>query len=487
MNLVEFCKSRFSLFALWSGLLSVSVGIAAGFFAGTNPLYLALAIGAIGVISCLFINPETTILGLLVLRSMLDPFSAQQLPTAFALGLDSLTVLYVVVMLSLGKKIHTDGFWYFFCGWVVLQGLWLVLLPLGGLGMDGAQFPDSLKEWIRLCSWVMAYLLVMQLKATTPPQKVIAYMFWSLLVPLSVAALQVVAPSVLPPMLSGTSEAGIASIGEVSRINGTIGLANTFATFCLLFLVVTWWQLGQAKQRLPWLVLLCVLMFFIVSTKSLFILVMVTISILVLIAPRLSAISVIGGVALIAVTIGIFASSDFGRERLASLYNTPLLDPDMDVSRSILLSATDNNSFNWRIAQWTYLLQAWQQYPILGYGLLTCPKLTVLHNYAHNEYVRAITEQGIVGLALFMSFLAGQAGRLIYLIRSARTGSAQRDFCWTLLAMLVATIVGMLTENIWTHTTLFYYWWTFLAIAGWNWDRSPQLEQITVPQSMENL
>ena len=49
MNLVEFCKSRFSLFALWSGLLSISVGIAAGFFAGANPLYLALAIGAISL------------------------------------------------------------------------------------------------------------------------------------------------------------------------------------------------------------------------------------------------------------------------------------------------------------------------------------------------------------------------------------------------------------------------------------------------------
>jgi O-antigen ligase len=467
------------------GLSSSLVGLAVGFLSGVKPLYPALLMGGIGIVLCLFNNPKVTILGLLVLRSALDPFSAQQLPAAFALGLDMLTALYVVVMFLTRQKIYTDGFLWFFGGWIALQGLWVILLPLGGLGMDSSHFPESLREWIRLCSWGMAYLLVMQLKATISPQKVISCLFWSLLIPLSVAALQVSVPSLLPPIFTGTTEASIGSVEEISRVNGTLGVANTFATFTLLFLLLTWWKIGQVRQRLPWILLLGVLAFFCVGTKSLFTLIMLAVAIFTLIAPQLSLINLLGGITLFAAVIGLFTSSEFGQERLTSIYSTPILNPDIDISRAILLSATDNNSFNWRIAQWTFLLQAWQQYPILGYGLLTCSKLTVLHNYAHNEYVRAITEGGIVGFIVFIGFLGVQIGRLLHLAHHALPGSAQRKFCWTLLAMLLAIIVGMITENIWTHTTLFYYWWTLMAIVGWDWHESPQPKEVVNEQQIE--
>jgi O-antigen ligase len=470
---------------IWIGLLGSLVGLAVGFLAGEKPLYPALLMGGIGIVLCLFRNPEVTILGLLVLRSALDPFSAQQLPAAFALGLDCLAVLYVIVMFLTKQKIYTDSFLWFFWGWIALQSLWVILLPLGGLGMDGSQLPDSLREWIRLCSWSMAYLLVMQLKATMSPQKVASCLFWALLIPLSVATLQLVAPSLLPPIFTGSTEASIGAIEEVSRINGTLGLANTFATFTLLFLLLTWWKIGQVKWQLPWFLLLGVLMFFLVGTKSLFILIMMVIAILVLVVPQLSLINLFGGITLFTIVFSLFASSEDGQQRLASVYNTPLLNPDIDVSRAVLLSATDNNSFNWRIAQWTFLLQAWQQYPIFGYGLLTCSKLTVLHNYAHNEYVRAITEGGIVGFIAFIGFFGAQIGWLLYLMHQALPGGAQRKFCWILLAMIVGIIVGMITENIWTHTTLFYYWWTLMAIAGWDWHESPRLEQGTNQQKVE--
>lgn len=180
------------------------------------------------------------------------------------------------------------------------------------------------------------------------------------------------------------------------------------------------------------------------------------ISIFVVVAPQVSVVNLVGSVVLLAAVVGLFASSDFGQERLASVANTPLFNRDMDISRAVLLSQGDNNSFNWRLAQWTFLLQAWQQYPIWGYGLLTCSKLTVLHNYAHNEYVRALVEGGIVGLIVFLVFFGTQMGRLIQLFQQAPHGSAKRDFCLAMLAMLLAMMIGMITENIWTHTTLFF-------------------------------
>lgn len=472
--------------AIW---LAVSLlGLAVGFLAGVQPLYLALCTGAVVVVLSLFKNFELTVLGLLVLRSALDPFSEQQLPGAFALGVDGLTVLYISVKVWMRQQVYTDAFWWFFAGWVALQGLWVLLLPLGGLGMDSSALPSGLREWLRLFSWVMMYLLVMQLKPITSPQRVISCLFWALAIPLAVAVLQLLAPSLLPPILTGSAGeyAQIAAPDQVaSRIRGTLGLANTFASFLVVFILLSWWQVKQSRQYLPWLILIGLQVVLLINTQSLFSLIMMAVGVIATIAPQVSLVSLIGGLALVAAFISLFASTDFGQERLGSLAATPLLNPDIDVSRAILLAETDNNSFNWRIAQWTFLLQAWEQYPILGYGLLTCSQLTVLKNYAHNEYIRALTEGGIVGLFLFLLLLGVMFLYLIWLFQKSAVGSAQRDFCTTLLAILLAMIVGMITENIWTHTTLFYYWWTLMAVAGWDWKESSQSEGVVDKQQMQ--
>jgi len=219
--------------------------------------------------------------------------------------------------------------------------------------------------------------------------------------------------------------------------------------------------------------------FFYVSTKALFSLLMLATFVGVLIAPKLNLLNLIGGVFMLAVVIGLFASTEFGQQRLGSIANTPLLNPNMDISRAVLLSEGDSNSFNWRLAQWTFLLQAWQRSPIFGNGLATSSYLSVLHNYAHNDYFRALAEEGIVGIVAFVTFLGVQAARLVQLLRYAPRGSAQQDLCSILLAILLAVLVAMCTENIWSHTTLFFYWWTLLGVAGWNWSE-PQTSKSPV-------
>lgn len=457
-------------FSAFFGLISVPVGLVAGLLAIKNSFYLAAALIAGAVTVCFFVYFEQTLLGLLILRSALDPFSSQQLPAAFALGVDALTLAYVFVKLLTRQKVYTDGFWCFFAAWVGLQGLWVILLPLGALGMDGSFLTTSLREWVRLFSWLMMYLLVMQLRATTPPQKVIRYLFLSLVAPIAVAVLQLIAPSLLPGVFLSSSGGIGAAIGETSRVNGTLGHPATFATFLMLFMLLTYWEMVRAKVKIGWVCLLGLLALLFVSTKSLFSLVMMAVAIAVILVPNLSITSALLGLAVLLGVLGLFAGSEFGQERLASVSETPLLNRDMDISRAVLSSNWDYNSFNWRLAQWTYLLQAWQEYPILGYGLLASPRLTVLTNYAHNEYVRALTEGGIVGFWVFIVFLVVMAGRLIHLARQAAPRSAHQRFCWALLAMWLAMVVGMATENIWTHTTLFFYWWALVAVAGWEWD-----------------
>jgi O-antigen ligase len=237
-----------------------------------------------------------------------------------------------------------------------------------------------------------------------------------------------------------------------------------------MFMGLTYWRLTQSKQRWPWMLLLGFLAFFYVSTKSLFSLMMLGTFIVVLIAPRLSPINLMGGILLFTTVIGLFGSTEFGKERLGSIGETPLGNPDIDIWRAILLSAGDGNSFNWRIMQWTYLLGQWQLHPILGYGLGISAQVSTNNLYPHNDYVRALVEGGIVGFILFLLLFIVQIVRLIQLYRNPSSSREQRELCLVMLAMILAIPVGMITENIWSHTTLFFYWWTLFGVVGWNWN-----------------
>ncbi|MEP0885302.1 O-antigen ligase family protein [Trichocoleus sp. ST-U3] len=467
-------KNRFSHLSLWVGVAGVGVGIVAGLLAGIQPLLLGLAFVAVGAVVYFFASFEQAALGLLLMRSSLDMFSAQQLPAAFALGVDALTLLYVTVLLLTSQTVRTDGFWWFFFGWVVLQGLWVILLPLGALGLDASLLSDSIREWVRLFSLLMVYLLVMQLKDRVPPEKVIHMLFFSLVLPITMGLMQAFLPSLIPSFLSGGGgDAGSMPSEGVSRITGTFAIANTFATYLLVFMGLAWWRLGQSKQRLPWFLLLGLIAFFYVGTKSLFALIMLAVFVVVLIAPRLSVVNLIGGVVLFALVVGLFASSEFGQERLGSIGQTPLLNPDIDVWRAILLSQGDNNSFNWRLAQWHLELTRWRQYPIFGYGLGLSVEAAGNGFLPHNDYIRALVEGGVVGLTTFLGFFAAQVVHLVRLLRNAPRGTGQRELCLVLLAIILAISAGMITENIWSHTTLFFYWWIIFAVAGWDWNERP--------------
>ncbi len=457
-----------SRLSFWVGVGGVVVGITAGVFAGANPLCLGLVVGAVAVVVYFFANFEQTVLGLLILRSSLDIFTFQQIPAVFGIGLDVLTLLYVTVLLLTGRPVRTDWFWWFFAGWLTFQGFWLILLPLGGLGLNTLFLPASIREWLRLFSWLMVYLLVMQLKDQLHPKQIISLMLLSLIPPVTVALLQIFLPSVLPPvLLLGISD--LNSVVSNSRIQGTFGHPNSFAVYLLLFIGLAWWKLGQTQHRWFWLLLLGLLAFLLVGTKTLVALVMLGVLVLVLTARRLNLPNLISGVLLFALVLVLFANTELGQQRLSSLADTPLLNPEIDTSRAILLSTSDYNSFNWRIAQWTELLQAWQQFPLLGYGLGLSMSVSANHFLPHNDYIRALVEQGLVGLVILLSMIGVQGVRLVQLLRRAPCGSAQHNLCLILLAILIGTFIGMLTENIWSCTAFFFYWWSLVAVAGWDW------------------
>ncbi|MGD1911743.1 MAG: polymerase, partial [Rivularia sp. (in: cyanobacteria)] len=113
------------LSSLLVGLAGVVIGVAVGFGAGAIPIYIGLLLGVIAVLVFFFARFDQAVLTLLILRSSLDPFSAQQVPAAFAGGLDALTILYVIVQILLSRKINTDNFFWIFAGWLAFLGIWV--------------------------------------------------------------------------------------------------------------------------------------------------------------------------------------------------------------------------------------------------------------------------------------------------------------------------------------------------------------------------
>ncbi len=471
----------------WSiGLLGLISGAIVGLLSGATPLLIGLLFGTVLFVTTFFLKFETVVITLLCIRVAIDCFSTLQLPTIFALSVNALTLLYIVVQAFRKRPIQTDWFFWALLTWWLTQSTWLIFMRLGGLGFGMEFFAESLREWTRLMSWVLVYLLIMQLKGKIHPIQLIHSLFWSLIAPITVATLQIVVPTILPGDLNLNAGEALSNgpAVEGSRIRGTLGHSNGFVTYLFMFIALTQWRLGQVKDKLPWVLVLGILAFFYVSTKALYSLMMLAVFITVLIAPRLSIAKMIGGIVFFALILSLFGSSEFGQDRLESVANTPLLNRDMDTSRAIILSKGDGNSFNWRIAQWSYVTQQADLYPVFGYGIGTSAKVSTNNLLPHNDYIRAYVEGGLVGISIYVGFLMLQVTRLVLLIRCSRHNPAQYNFCLTLLAVLLALPVGMLTENIWSHTMFFFYWYALLAIAGWDWsehsssalsDRKPRL------------
>ena len=449
-------------------IAAIIISLAFGFAVSKSPMVLGLVPFTVVGLYLLINHFQKTVLGLLILRSSLDAFSKLQVPAAFAVGMIGLAIGYVAFCLLTKKEFKTDSFWWFLLAWIFCQGIWVVLLPLGGLGRGAGQLGHALEQWLRLFSWSMVYLLIMQLKDHMHPKTLINWLFLSLVIPIFAALLQILLPpSVLPPFLVFSATA----IEAGSRINGTMGHPNSLASFLVLFVGLSLWKLEDTKKYLMWAVITGFLVFVLTSTKSLGGLVIIAVFTVAYLIPRLNFPNLIGTTILLSLVFVLFSSSDFGRERLSSLYETPLLNPDLDHSRTLLLAWGDGNSLNWRIAQWTYLLDSWRDFPIMGYGLATTKSVSVFHNHAHNDYIGALVEGGIVGLFAFVAFLVGQFVRIIHIVtrQNPSATDSQRSLCIILLSLLCAMCVGMIAANVIIQTTFFYYWFTLLAVSGWDW------------------
>jgi O-antigen ligase len=455
-------------------LASILIGIAAA----TKPLLLTVGIVVAVGIALLYNKFEFSILSLLIIRSSLDPFSKFQLASLLALVIDAITIFYVVGCLLLHKKIKSDWWMIFLLFWTLLTAFWPLATFLGWLPKESEALSLGIREWIRVASYGAIYSLVMQLRDRIPGQKVLSYLLLSLVVPISVAFGQLYFPTRLWKELLPFDEGGH------TRIYGTLGHPNTFAAYLLLMGSLAWWKYRATAQK-RWLALIGVLTFIYLKTNSLAGIAMILVLIGVLGLPRLSFKSFATASLAITLALGIFISTDVGRARLDILQQTPLLNGDFSISKAINLSYIDGNSFSWRIAQWSYLIKAWEHSPLIGYGLGTTEILTPFHNGAHNDFIRALAETGLVGLFMFLVLWTALFVRIADSWRQAPPDSSQKELCLVMLGIYAAITVGMTTEHFWQTTAFYFYWLAIIAVAGWKWPKD-EVKQKFLPKPLEH-
>ncbi|MEL7510667.1 MAG: O-antigen ligase family protein, partial [Cyanobacteria bacterium J06554_3] len=451
-----------------------------------QPLYAGGLVVAIAGTYVFIRHFEQAVLGILLMRSVLDMYSAQQIPALFAIGVDGLVFLYLGRQWILRRQVHTDPFWWFLFGWVMVQSTWVLLLAANGLGGTPDMAFEAMREWTRFFSLAMVYLLVMQLRDRISPARLATFLLLAAAIPLALALLQAL-PIDLPGFLQ-SNVTWTAYESEGSRINSTLGHYNSFATFSLLFMALALWRAQIARKPWGWLLLGAGLLYCLLLSKSLTGIVMLIVFCAVYFLPRLRGKGLLGAIA-ITIAIAFLLSTDLAQSRLLELNQTPLLNPDLSISRAMALQAADmdefRNSFNWRLLQWRNLLMDWQQHPLLGYGMASAKRLSVFDTTSHNDYIRFLVEEGIVGLSLFLLFLMAQVARLVQIMRQSLPDSPQRALSQIMFAFLISMVVGMAAGNVMVHTATFFYWWALMAILGWSWQ--PRSANMPAPSPAAEL
>ncbi len=449
MNKRDSCIKNCAIFKkLYFILGAVFIGVAIV----AKPLFSIFGIIGILVFFSFFIFPQIIIPLLLIIRSSLDVFTdigihigplMLNVPSITSLFLLFGGGLFLLLQFVIKKNLALDKIGKIFLFWLIALLFW-VLLACSNFGSEGLVV---LREWIRLASLYVVYLLVLYLTKRYGYKRIINYIFWALPIPLITGIYQAIA-------VKGIKVEG------VNRVFGTFAHPNSFSLFLVLFIGLTVWKIRFAKMRSFWLMLLVAQIFALINTFSGGGMGMVFVMSAILILKALKIRNRLLIFIFAFVVLAVFSLSEHGKQRLEEIQQTGNVVKIMETGRMV-----GEGSMAWRALNWHLFIKEWKDKPVLGYGLSTTGELvSPMKNIPHNDYLRFLVETGLVGLLLFL-FLLLTLGKEIG--RLYRTSFAQSvEFSYLALigfSIYAAWVVGSFADNFITATGFQYYFWALLG------------------------
>jgi putative inorganic carbon (hco3(-)) transporter len=141
--------------------------------------------------------------------------------------------------------------------------------------------------------------------------------------------------------------------------------------------------------------------------------------------------------------------------------------------------SNQGNSLLGRLDLWQQDLEAWRSAPITGNGWGSTQ--TASGALAHNDYLRALGEGGLIGLTSFL-FLLGSLLRA-----SWRAATGRSDLPWAFLGLTLGYVaVSAASNNIGKGAFQFYFW--LLAAISFLWHRTvppSELASVATPQPLD--
>ena len=367
--------------------------------------------------------------------------------SALSLLMIILTAVYCfIVRVRFKKDFYFDKVSKAFLIWIITLLPW-VLLSIVNYGTNGVV---SVREWVRLFSVIVVYLVVFNLSRTTTYEKIINLLFLSLIIPLGVSFYQVI-------LGKGKVIAGIL------RIPGSFVHPNPFAFYLVIFIGLTFWKFRFSKKKMPWFLLLLIESWMLITTFSLSGVVMLGVLTVIMIIGEKTKHRLVLMFFLIGFVL-VFLFTKTGQMRIAEQLATGKIGEIVETGRVY-------SSLDWRILNWHLLLSQWVKTPWVGYGLHTSIFINPMKLSAglgagpHNDYLLFLVELGIIGFSLFLIFLFVIIRETLQFYKQA-SESKEKSLSLVVLACYICWLVGSLTDNLITATAFQYYLWSLLAIVS---------------------
>jgi putative inorganic carbon (HCO3(-)) transporter len=435
--------SRISSF--WQILLIISLGIATSYSLVSNSL-LGMPFLFLTLLFLFYygLGMEKTLLVLLFLRVNFDAFHQRlsfnlgeykslSLPSLLGLFILAVGILYLLTRKANFLKLPLVSIFVIF--------FIICLFPFTFLDIS----INSIAELVELASFFFLYIMIMDvLKDEKSIQRMAYVLILSCLIPIITSFSQIFTNIDLNQVMG---------LEPAFRLRATMTHSNAYAFYLVMILVMTLSVILQQKsfsKRFFLFFLLIGLLLSLVFTyaRGAWISLIFAILVLGIFKHHKLLFFVPLGI------IGMLFLFPFIVQRFE-----PLLDP----------SQYQYTSFAWRIDLWGKSIDYFLHNPFwgIGFGNFIFVEYGLVGAYAgaHNDYLRILVESGIFG---FLGYLALIGGLLILSIQAYNksNNSFHKSLCLGFIGIWVAYVILSLTENLFNHGGIQWYFWAFAGLVS---------------------